>query len=138
MPFSSTQFYLRMLLALWVILSLSGCVAVLLGGGAVAGVGAYAYQKGSQEATLEGDIQVVYQVVQQTLEELEIQLVSAEKDALTASVVGRGAGDKKVKVQIKRIEDDLTHVSVRVGMFGNRDMSRVICDQIVKNLQETG
>jgi hypothetical protein len=138
MQFLSTQFYLRLVLALLMILSLSGCAAVLLGGGAVAGAGAYAYKKGSQEVTLEGDIHVVYQVVQRTLEELEIHLVSSEKDALTASVVGRGAGDKKVKVKIKRIEDDLTHVSVRVGTFGNRDMSRLICDQIVENLQETG
>ena len=68
---------------------------------------------------------------------LILTLYFSEKDALTAKRVGRGAEDKKITVKITRIEDNLSQVSTRVGLFGNESISRIIHDHIEKNLQSS-
>jgi len=132
-----TTFLFRLLWLSLICFSVSGCAAVIIGGG-VAGAGAFAYAKSDREVILDSSIEVVYDTAGQTLEALEINVVDSEKDALTAKLTGRGAENKKITIKLKRLEENLTEMSVRVGLLGNKNMSRVICDEITKNLQTTG
>ncbi len=48
------------------------------------------------------------------------------------SFFARGAGDKKIRVKVKKQSDTVTEIRIRVGMFGDESMSRQILDRIKK------
>jgi len=108
----------------------SGCAVVLVG----AGAGTVAYLKGNLEAILEEDLGQVYAASLKALDKLEISATRKEKDALSAVIVGRTAADKKITIKLKATENNLTNLSIRVGVFGNRPQSQRIYDEIKKHL----
>lgn len=107
-----------------------GCAVALVG----AGAGTVAYLRGDLEATMAEDVGTVYQASLTALEQLEITPTKREKDALSATIVARGADDKKIKIILKRTEEDLTKLSIRIGYVGSETKSRVIYEQIRQNL----
>ena len=109
----------------------TGCVAVLVGLGAG---GSVAYVKGDLEAVLEEDITQVYKAALKALYKLEISTTKKEKDALAAVIVCRTAQDKKITITLKATENDLTTLSIRVGVFGNKVQSQRIYEEIKNNL----
>jgi len=109
---------------------MSGCAAALVG----AGAGTVAYLRGDLEATMSQDLNAVYEASLQALGQLEIVPSQKEKDALTAKIVARGADDKKIQIMLKRTEENLTKLSIRIGIVGSETKSRVIYEQIKKNL----
>jgi len=108
----------------------SGCAVALVG----AGAGTVAYLKGSLNAVLDKDVDHVYAATLKAFDRLEISTTRKEKDALSAVVVGRTAADKKVTIKIKAAENNLTKLSIKIGVFGNRSQSQVIYDEIKKHL----
>ena len=112
------------------LIHLQGCAVALVG----AGAGSVAYLKGNLEAVLEEDVSQAYQAALKALDELEISATKKQKDALAAVIVGRTVADKKITIKLKAAENNLTKLSVRVGVFGNQAQSRRIYDEIKKNL----
>ena len=87
----------------------SGCFLVLAGAGAAAGVG---YAKGDLEATLQHDLNDVYEAALRALRQLELPILSKSKTALNAEIRSINALDKKVRIILKRTETDNTKVNV--------------------------
>ena len=112
------------------LICLQGCAVALIG----AGAGSVAYLKGNLEAVLEEDVDQTYQAALKALDKLEISATKKEKDALSAVVVGRTAADKKITIKLKAAENNLTRLSIRVGVFGSRAQSQAIYDEIKKHL----
>jgi len=111
-----------------------GCTIALVGAGAA---GSVAYLRGDLEAMMAQDVDTVYQASLKALEQLEITPTKKDKDALSATIIARGADDKKITIKLKRTEQDLTKLSVRIGILGNETQSQVIYEQIKKNLPST-
>lgn len=107
-----------------------GCAVALVG----AGAGSVAYLRGDLEAMMAEDVDAVYQASLKALGQLEITPTKKEKDALSATIIARGADDKKIKIKLNRTEQDLTKLSIRVGLLGSQSKSRVIYEQIKQNL----
>ena len=61
-------------------------------------------------------------------------VTSKEKDAFNAKLVARGAEDKKLTIKLKRQSDNITEIKIRVGMFGDESMSRLVYDEIKKQI----
>lgn len=106
-----------------------GCAAL-----AEAGAGTVSYLRGDLKAIMAQDVDVVYPASLKALEQLEITPIKQDKDALSATIVARGADDKKIKIILKRTEEDLTKLSIRIGYVGSETKSRVIYEQIRQNL----
>lgn len=120
---------LSMLVALSA-LSLCSCVAVVGG----AGVGGAAYVSGDVEQDLEADIKKVAKAVETAFNKLELKTISTNHDGVSGVFEARTAKDEKVKVLLTRTGDDVTHVSIRVGLFGNEPLSQLVLDEIKKRL----
>lgn len=109
-----------------------GCVAVVAG--AAAGAGAVAYVRGELQAKLDRRYEVVERAANHAIEELQFKKISENKDALTAIIVARTAEDTKVQIKVLRVSDNAATVQIRVGLFGNEALSRIVLDKIKEAL----
>lgn len=112
----------------------SGCAALLLTGGAAAGAGTFAYVKGELKASESAPLPKVYDASLAAMHNLEFAVTSQEKDALSAKIVARAVGDKKVQVNLKKTTEGVTEIRIRVGTFGDETTSRLILDKIKSGL----
>ena len=112
------------------LVGLSGCLAVAAG----AGAGAYAYVRGDLEANLNYDYNRVVDSARNAIKELEFARVSENKDALKAVLVARTALDKKVEITVTYSAKKLTNIKIRVGIFGDEQLSLSILDKIKAGL----
>ncbi len=119
-----------LLLGLSALTLTSGCVAVA----ASAGAGAVAYVRGDLETTLEANVDRTVRAASRAVQQLEFVKVSETKDALLGIIIARNAADKKIRIRIDRTTDNLTHVSIRVGVFGDESISLAILDKLKGNL----
>ena len=108
-----------------------GCVVAAVGIGAA---GTIAYVKGDLEAVESKDLETVYEAAVKALDELELNVISKSKDALTATINARDAQDKKVTIILKRTAEQTTKISIRIGTFGDETKSRLIYQKINYNL----
>jgi hypothetical protein len=112
-----------------------GCPAVVLvGGGAAAGGGAVAYIKGELKSTAQVSLDRAWKATQMAMDDLEFTVTGKEKDVFDAELTASGAGDKKIKVALKKISDTRTEIKIRVGAFGDKSLSQRILETIKKRL----
>lgn len=108
-----------------------GCVVAAVGIGAA---GTIAYVRGDLEAVESHSLDKVYEAAVKALDELELNVISKSKDALTATINARDAQDKKVKITLKKTAEQATKISIRIGTFGDETKSRLIYQKIDYNL----
>jgi hypothetical protein len=124
------------MLALTVVSS-SGCLVAAVGVGAA---GTVAYMAGDLETQVSEDLDTLYAASREALESLELNLIEGKggKDALSATLVARDVQDKKVQIKMAAVTNELTELSIRVGVFGDETKSQLIYQEILKNLPESG
>ncbi len=129
---------MRTQVALWLLLvglacCCAGCLAVAVGAGAA---GTVAYMGGDLETDVSEDIDTLYAASRKALNDLGLNIIEGKggKDALSATIVARDAEDKKVQIKLKSISDEMTELSIRVGVFGNETKSQLIYNKILENL----
>lgn len=113
-------------------------VAVLVQSCVVAAVGAGAgtpvYVMGKFKAYEAHDLSTVYAATEKAMEQLELNVTRKTKDAMSATIVVRDSAGEKITVMLSATPEKTTMISIRVGTFGNETKSRLIYDQIKKNL----
>jgi hypothetical protein len=110
----------------------SGCAAVVVGG--AAGVGTYAYIKGELKVTENATLDRCWSATQGAMKDLQFSVTTQQKDSLSGHLVARTAMDKKIEVYVTKISENLTEVRVRVGTFGDEEMSRLVIQKIESRL----
>ena len=121
---------------LLLVLGCSGCLAVAVGAGAG---GTVAYLAGDLETDEPYDIDAVFAAAEKALADLDLRTLKHEttKDALSARLVARDAGDKRIVIRLKSTMTGSTYLSIRVGTFGDDTKSQLIYDRIRENLEES-
>lgn len=125
---------LRLLVALGTLAVTSGCFLVAVGAAGAAGAGTVAYVRGELDATLGNQYNPVVDAAARAVSQLQFALISENRDAFNAEIIARTAQDKKIEIKISRQADDLTNLSIRIGMFGNEEESRAILDRVKADL----
>jgi hypothetical protein len=110
----------------------SGCLLVAVGAGSA---GTVAYVKGELETTLDAGLDKSYDATLKALDKLQLTPIQKSKDALAAEVVSRTAEDKKVTIKLTRVDDKITKLSIRIGVFGDQAQSTTIYERIKQNLK---
>jgi hypothetical protein len=125
---------LRAAIALAALAATSGCFLVAVGAAGAAGAGTVAYVRGELDASLGSPYDPVVRAAEAAVQQLQFVTVKETKDAFTAEIVARTAEDKKVDVVVSREADNLTQVKIRIGVFGNEEMSRAVLDKLKQGL----
>jgi len=119
-----------LLLGVFSLQVLPGCIAVAAG----AGAGVVAYVRGDLETTLANDFNPVVDATRGAIKDLEFASVSDNKDAFKAVIVARTAMDKKIEIELTNTGKNLTSIKIRVGVFGDEQLSLAILDKIKARL----
>ncbi len=117
-----------------VLVLLTGCAVALVGAGAGGGVGTYAYIKGELQREYDAPLDLTWAATTRALKALEIRVVDTKKDQLGGTIDARRADDTTVKVALEPEKGNRTLVKIRVGVFGDRDASERIGNEIQKRL----
>jgi hypothetical protein len=114
-------------------LASTGCVFLAIGGAAAAGAGTVAYLKGELTSTEDVSLESAYFAFGKALSDLEYPITDQAKNSHSAYVKALSAADKSIKVNLEKVAHDVTKVDIRVGVFGNEDISRLLLDKARAN-----
>ncbi|MCA9810130.1 MAG: DUF3568 family protein [Candidatus Dadabacteria bacterium] len=116
-------------------LILTGCLAAAaVGVAAVAGAGTVAYIKGELKATEEASMDKAWKATEGAVDELQFLVINKIHDAVSGELEAKTADNKTVKISLKRIGNNLTEITIRVGTFGDENLSRYILSKIEARL----
>jgi len=113
---------------------LQGCLLLAAGAGAGAGVATVAYVKGELKTTYAASLNRTWEATLSALKDLRINVYSSKKDATEGSIEATKADGTKVKITLEPAGPDTTSVKIRVGIFGDEEVSRVINREIASKL----
>lgn len=123
-----------LVLIIFATLPLSGCPLVLLGGGAAVGAGAVAYTQGELRSVEAATFERTWDAVHEATRDLGFIITDQNKEPDSASVEARTQDNKEVKIELSAKAPTATEIRIRVGMFGNEALSRVILEKIKRNI----
>jgi hypothetical protein len=124
----------RILLAVMGVFLISGCAAVVVGGAAAgAASGTYFYINGEMKTDYYASFDAVWSACEKTV--ADMRGLDVERDKMLAKgKIDTVIDDEKVHISVTYKAKDVTTVSVRIGLFGNKLSSQLIHDKILDNL----
>jgi len=114
-----------------ILLNSTGCVAIVAGGGAGSGT---AYALGDLNVTLEATPAKRRSAIQRGAADIGLKQISGSGDELEGKYVFRTGADRKVTVAYEASTSQAMQLSIRVGTFGDEDLSQKIYSAIKKRL----
>lgn len=110
--------------------SSTSCILVV--GGAAAGTTLYV--KGDLETELSHGVEEVAAATERALNNLGLRVKSSEVSGLDAVIESETAGDDDIVIKIEAEDKDESHISIRVGVFGDETLSHRILREIEDEL----
>ncbi|MHC4792060.1 MAG: DUF3568 family protein [Planctomycetota bacterium] len=110
------------------VLAASGCAPSFVG------TDASVYSGGKLYAVASRDLTSIYNATLRALGDLEIEVTKKAKDVFYGKVVAKGADGKTITIRLEP-EGNLTNLSIKVGLLGNRAKASVIYERIKLNLE---
>ncbi|MCF7688849.1 MAG: DUF3568 domain-containing protein [Cephaloticoccus sp.] len=101
----------------------TGCIALLAGAGAGATV---AYVRGDLDVTLDSGFAQAVRAAEKALAELKYAKISANQDALQATLISRTSSDQRIELYLERATAHTTKLKIRVGTFGEETLQQQI------------
>jgi hypothetical protein len=92
------------------------------------------YARGDLEGSVTSDFGKVIEATKGALGDLSFGLTSETQDATRTVLLSRTPGDKKIEVEIRKSGNSLIGIKIRVGVFGDEQVSRKIFDRIKTRL----
>jgi hypothetical protein len=115
-------------------LMISGCTAAWVGVAAVgAGTGTYLYINGELKTDYNHPFEATWSACQRSIADMRGVDVEQQKEIGNGKIVAT-VNDEKVKIEVLYKAKNMTTVSVRVGLMGDKISSQLIHDKIGDNL----
>ena len=80
------------------------------------------------------DLDKAWNAVQAAMKDMEYAVTAKQKDAASAKLTARGAGDKKIVVSLAKESGTVTKIGIRVGTLGDKTLSFQILEKIRSHL----
>ena len=114
-----------------VLVSATGCIALVAGGAAASGV---AYNKNKATSVQARSITDLYSATLAAMRQPELQPQENTKDALTAKVTAYTTDGKEIRVALKKLSGETTEIKVAVGIVGDSHRADQVLEAILDNL----
>jgi len=119
-------------------LFLGGCVAKWIAGGETPVVGVYRYDENRFELqrNYPVDMQKAWLAVVDMTEKMQFSIENSSRDPLNAVMNTRKSDGTPIRITFEYIADNITAVKIKVGVYGEKDISYKIHDQLKHSLDE--
>ena len=112
-------------------LQMAGCAAVLIGGAAAGATAAgLMYHEGELRAEIEAPPPAVIKATERAFRDLIWTKESAQSSATDGQATARTATGKEVLVKVNRKTENMSQIGIRIGTFGDENLSRLLYDKI--------
>ncbi|MFZ0826827.1 MAG: DUF3568 family protein [Verrucomicrobiia bacterium] len=108
----------------------NGCFLFVVGAAAGAGAAGYAWVDGEVKTTEGFSMNQTWDASLAAMKDLQFTVTSQSKDALQGDVEARDASNTSISVKLKYVSNTSTEIRIRVGTFGDENMSRIILNKI--------
>jgi hypothetical protein len=116
-------------------LMVQGCVPLIAAGaGAAAAGGTIAYTEGSLDTTYAASVDRTWNAAMAALKDSQLSVTEQRKDIAHATIKAKRADNTPVTVSMDQAGPNTTAVKIRVGTFGDEDLSRAINSRIASHL----
>jgi hypothetical protein len=112
---------------------LTGCAALFVGAAAGSVAGAL-YYKGELKADVEASPQAVITATEKAFRDLIWAKETTSASEIDGLATARTATGKEVKVTVVAKEPPVSTIAIRIGTFGDENLSRLLYDRIVSFL----
>jgi hypothetical protein len=109
---------------------LSGCAAVWLGVGAGVGIGTYKYVEGRLSREYPLAFSRAWDATNSALANLQISTSNSMDEGVKGEIEAVRRDGTKVAISLKDMGQNVTSISVRVGILGDRGLAERIHDEI--------
>ncbi len=120
------------LLVFFVTVTSSGCVPLLIG--AAAGAGGIAYVKGALVHNIDETVEDIHRAALAGLKDFGLFVVSDELNRHSALIKAEYEDGRKIDIKADAITEFVSKVTIRVGVIGDQEESRLILSAIEDNL----
>jgi len=110
----------------------TGC---LFAAGAAGAVAIVKYLDGDLDASVDAPPVRTVEAAKMAMQELQIKVATAQSSSLDGQLVAYTATDTKVKIKVNQLTEQSSKVTIRVGTWGDKDMSLRILEKIKAHLQ---
>jgi hypothetical protein len=111
-----------------------GCPAMILGGGALAGAGAVVYARGDVTVVEHVSLSDAWMATKWAMDDLAFPIVGRQHELDGKRLVARGTDQERIQVTLGKRGNGETEIRVRVGTFGDEDLSWLILHKIRQRL----
>lgn len=111
----------------------------LMGGctsGSPPATGTFTPVVGELKDTLGSSLDRAWEASRAVVKELQFEERSEAKDAFTGRLTARQADGEDVVIRLTRVHDDVTDITIKVGLFGAETRSREIMSRIKSRLKK--
>jgi hypothetical protein len=133
-PFMNTSKLLMTVLMASLLALTSGCFLFVVGAAAGAGAAGYAWVDGEVKTTEGFSMNQTWDASLAAMKDLEFTVTDKSKDALSGFLAAQSADNKTIKINLKYISKTSTEIRIRVGTFGDENLSRIILNKINSHL----
>jgi hypothetical protein len=128
--------YLTGVLPVMALAVLTGCVAIVFAAGAAAGVSGAVWYRGELRTSLAGSLPKVRDASAATLQKMGNGVPAVGGGDLESTLTSYTGDDRKITIELKSLSASVTEIHVRVGFWGDRDLSQHILEDIGNRLGE--
>lgn len=107
---------------------------VAIGATAAVGTGAYIYSQGNLKRNYEASMDDTWKAAIQSVKDLNLTIESQKQDESIGVIKGKMTAGQSFTINLKRLDENLTEVGVRVDTFGDRKRSEAFHDRIFSHL----
>jgi hypothetical protein len=111
---------------------LYSCAPAWVGLGAGVGIGAYKYIEGNLERDYPLSYEKAWNITNEALANLRISITNSLKEKTKGEIEAVRRDGKSVLIKLKDKGQGVTSIGIRVGVFGDRDLSEKIHDEIAR------
>ena len=122
----------RTLTALIALTTMTGCWAAA---GGMTGAGTVAYLEGQSVTNEKASLEQVWEASLAGVSEIGYTITQQDKDGLRGHIAAHGSDDRPLEVTLDRVSDTETRLSIRFGVFGDQEDSKLLHQKIAAQLR---
>ena len=127
------------ILAVALACAVAGCVPVapepfISAGLTVAQAGTAAFRQGEMQAAVRHPLAEVHNASLRALKAWSLKTDVVDVDAKRSIITAREAGGRLIEINAVPVSDIVTSLRIKVGFFGDQPVSRLLLDEILKEL----